>query len=127
MFAFTAYLEVDQNWDLLIQIALDGGNVRRALELLPRQRWGQYDLQIAQAAEMDYPQAAIEIYAQRVERLIAARGRGNYNQASVILQNVKGLYKQLGAQAKWEQFIEGLRAQYARLSALQDELDKAGL
>ena len=120
-------LEVDQNWGLLIQIALEEGNVGRALELLPRQHWGQYDLKVAQAAEEDYPQAAIEIYAQRVERLIAARGRGNYKQASVILQNVKRLYKQLGAQTKWEQFIKGLRAQHARLPALQDELDKAGL
>jgi len=120
-------LEVDQNWGLLIQIALEEGNVARALELLPRQRWGQYDLQVAQAAEMDYPRAAIEIYVQRAEQLIAARGRGNYNQASVILQNVKRLYKQLGAQAEWEQFIKGLRTQHARLSALQDELDKAGL
>jgi uncharacterized Zn finger protein len=120
-------LEVDQKWDLLIQIALEEGDVRRALELLPRQHWGQRDLQVAQAAEADYPRAAIEIYSRRIDRLIAARGRGNYHEASVILQRVKELYKRLGAQAEWEPFIKELRTKHARLPALQDELKKTGL
>jgi len=120
-------LEMDQSWDLLIEIALEEGNVSRALELLPRQRWGQRDLQVAQAAEADHPQAAIEIYLRSVERLIAARGRGNYHEAAAILQRVKGLFKHLDAQVEWQQLIKDLRARHARLPALQDELDKASL
>jgi uncharacterized Zn finger protein len=120
-------LEMDQSWDLLIEIALEEGNVSRALELLPRQRWGQSDLQVAQAAEADHPQAAIEIYLRSVERLIAARGRGNYHEAGAILQRVKGLFKHLDAQVEWQQLIKDLRARHAHLPALQDELDKASL
>ena len=120
-------LEMNQNWDLLIEIALEEGDLSRALALLPRQRWRQRDLQVAQAAEADYPQAAIEIYLRSVERLIAARGRGNYHEAAAILQSIQGLYKHLGAQAEWERLIKDLRAQHARLPALQDELERAGL
>jgi hypothetical protein len=120
-------LESSGQWDLLIEIALEEGDVSRALALLPRQRWGRHDLQVAQAAEKDYPQAAIETYSRLVDRLIAARGRGNYKEAAAILWRLKGLYTRLGATAEWEQFITGLRAQHARLPALQDELDKAGL
>jgi hypothetical protein len=120
-------LEADQHWDLLIEIALDEGDVNRAIDLLPRQRWGDRDLQVAQAAETDHPQAAIEIYCRCVDRLIEARGRGNYQEAASILQRVKGLYHQFRASAEWDQFLTELRQQHARLPALQDELDRAGL
>ncbi len=120
-------LEAEQHWDLLIEIALDEGEITRALELLPRQRWVRHDLQVAQAAEISHPQAAIEIYCRRVDRLIEARGRGNYREASGILERVKGLYQRRSAHAEWDQFVADLRQRHARLPALMDELDKAGL
>jgi uncharacterized Zn finger protein len=123
----TTRLESSGQWDLLIEIALEEGDVSRALALPPHQLWGRHDLQVARAAETDHPQAAIEIYSQLVDRLIAARGRGNYQGVASILQRVKGLYTRLGATAEWERFFTGLRAQHARLPALKDELDKAGL
>ena len=120
-------LENDQQWDLLIEIALEEGDVSRALTLLPRQRWGRHDLQVARAAETDHPQAAIQIYCRRVERLIDARGRGNYQEAASILQRVKGLYHQQRTPAEWDRFLTELRQRHARLPALMDELDKADL
>jgi tetratricopeptide (TPR) repeat protein len=75
-------LESKEGWDLLIEIALEEGNVARALELLPRQRWGRHELKVAQAAETDYPQASIEIYCQAVDSLITGRGRDNYQAAA---------------------------------------------
>ncbi len=123
----TQKLEVDQQWDLLIEIALEEGDVSRAIELLPRQRWGHHDLQVAQAAETDHPQAAIEIYCRRVDRLIDARGRGNYQEAASILQRVKELYHQQRTPAEWDQFLTELRQRHARLPALMDELNKAEL
>jgi uncharacterized Zn finger protein len=119
-------LESKEQWDLLIEIALEEGNVARALELLPRQRWGRHELKVAQAAETDYPQDSIEIYCQAVDRLIADRGRDNYQTAASILQSVKRLYERLDAHANWERYLTGLRALHSRLPALQDELKRAG-
>ncbi len=67
-------LESDQLWDLLIVIALEEGEVNRAIELLPHQRWARHDLQVAEAAEANHPLAAIDIYCREVDRLIEARG-----------------------------------------------------
>ncbi len=120
-------LEADQNWDLLIEIALEDGDVSRALEYLPLQRWGRHDLQVARAAETSHPQAAIEIYCQRVERFIAVRGRANYHEAAAILQHVKELYHQRSTHTEWDRLLTELRQRHARLPALMDELDKAGL
>ena len=119
-------LEADQYWNLLIEIALEEGDVTRALEYLPHQRWGRHDLQVARAAETSHPQAAIEIYCQRVERLIEARGRANYHEAAAILQRVRGLYHQRSTHTEWDHLLTELRQRYARLPALMDELDKAG-
>lgn len=120
-------LEADQHWNLLIEIVLEEGDVTRALEYLPFQSGGRHDLQVARAAETSHLQAAIEIYYQRVERLIRARGRANYREAVVILQRVRGLYHQRSAQAEWDRFLTELRQRHVRLPALMDELDKAGL
>jgi uncharacterized Zn finger protein len=120
-------LEADQQWDLLIEIALEEGDVTRALELLPRQRWTRHDLQVAKVAESSHPQAAIQIYTRRIERIIAARGRDNYRQAASILQCVREVYNRLNANAEWEEYFNGLRARHSRLPALQDELDKTSL
>jgi uncharacterized Zn finger protein len=120
-------LETGQHWDLLIEIALEEGDVARALEYLPLQREGRLDLQVARAAETSHPQAAIKIFCQRVERLIEARGRDNYRQAAVILQRVKDLHHQQNTPTRWNHLMAELRQQYARLPAFMDELDKAGL
>lgn len=120
-------LEANQQWDLLIEIALEEGEVSRALELLPRQRWSRLDLKVARAAETDDPQAAIQIYRRQVDRLIAHRGRENYRQAASILQRVRAIYKRLTNEPDWGAYLTELREQNRRLPALQDELDKAGL
>jgi uncharacterized Zn finger protein len=120
-------LESKAHWDLSIEIALEEGDVIRALELLPRQRWSRHELKVAHAAETEHPEASIEIYCQAVDQLIAARGRGNYQEAASILQRVKTLSERLGTKGNWERYFTGLRAQYSRLPALQDELKRAGL
>jgi uncharacterized Zn finger protein len=123
-------LESGQKWHVLIEIALDEGDVAWALDLLPRmQRWygGDYELRVAQAAEADYPQAALDIYRRRVERLIGARGRGNYRAAAELLVRARELYRRMGVPADWERTIADLRERHRRLPALRDELNKAGL
>jgi uncharacterized Zn finger protein len=125
-----AELEDKQSWSILIEIALDEEDVPRALELLPRlQRWyaGDHELRVARAAEADYPQAALDIYRRRVERLINARGRGNYQSAAGLLVRIRDLYRRQDDHETWLKYITHLRQEYRRLPALQDEMNKAGL
>jgi uncharacterized Zn finger protein len=125
-----AELEQEQAWSILIEIAMDEEDVPRALELLPRlQRWygGDHELRVARAAEADYPQAALDIYRRRVEMLIDARGRGNYQAAASLLVRVRDLYRRQDDHDTWLKYITHLRQEYRRLPALQDEMNKAGL
>ena len=120
-------LESEQGWDLLIAIALEEGELTRAIALLPKQKWLRHDLDVARAAERDQPQAAIEIYRREVDRRISHRGRENYRAAARLLQRVKELYLREGMPDKWKNYLSGLRHEHARLPALQDELNKAKL
>jgi len=123
-------LDPQHQVSLLLQIALDEGDVAWALEIIarPGARLSANELiRVAQAAEPDHPRAALEIYRRRAERAIAARGRGNYQTAAGPLSRVCDLYHRLGEDAAWETYIAHLRQEHRRLPALQDELSKAGL
>ena len=125
-----AILEANKVWHVLVEVALDEGQVARALELLPSLRgWHSrdYELRVAQAAESDYPQAALEIYNRRAQQLINARGRGNYHDAAQLLSRVQKIYKHQNNQTAWKEYITILRQNNRNLPALQDELTKAGL
>ena len=108
----------------------------RALEAVEQVRapgWGgewaggPLRIRVAQAAEESRPREAIRIYVQAAERLIAARGRGNYAQAATYLVRVRDLYHGLDDPDAWHTLVADLREQNRRLPALQDELNKAGL
>lgn len=117
-------------WQILIEVALDEENVTWALELLPKLKgWfsGGYELKVAQAAEKSQPQAALKIYVRRVQQLIEARGRGNYQEAARFLRRVRDIYNEQGQQQVWQEYIGPLRQEYSNLPALRDELNKAGL
>jgi hypothetical protein len=120
-------LEADQHWNLLIEIALEEEHITQALEYLPRQRGDHLSLQVARAAETSHPKSAIEIYCQRVDRLIGARGRANYKEAAIILKRVNGLYQKQSTRNQWNDLLIELRQRHAHLPALMDELNKAGL
>ena len=119
---------------LLTEIYLEDGEIDRALEMVEQMRasgrgWGvaPMSIQVAQAAEGGRPRAAIRLYLEAVERLIAARGRGNYAEAARYLCRVRDLYHCLDEPKTWKTFIADLREQNRRLPALKDELNKAGL
>lgn len=121
-------------YHLLTEIHLDEGEIDQALETVEQVRasawgWGgvHLSIRVAQAAEESRPRASIRIYVERAERLIAARGRGNYAEAATYLVRVRDLYHRLGEPETWQALIAELREQNRRLPALQDELNKAGL
>jgi len=139
-----AFLEQKQHTSLLIQIALDEGDIDKALELLKgmakKDRYGytynssygyygfgDISLEVARAAEETRPREAIELYRQQAERLIALRDRKNYQTAINPLIKMRTLYDKLGERETWTSYITTLREQNRNLRALKEELAKAGL
>ncbi|TMD93729.1 MAG: glyoxalase, partial [Chloroflexi bacterium] len=139
-----AFLEQTSNTTLLIQVALDEGEIDKALQLLKgiakkdiygytyTDGYGYYwysniALEVARAAEETRPREAIELYRQFAERLIAQRGRQKYQEASKYLAKMRALYEKLGESEAWTSYITALREQNRNLRALKEELANAGL
>ena len=140
-----AFLEQGKNATLLIQIALDEGDIDHALQLLKGMAkkdsygyayessgygyygFGNIALQVAGSAEETRPREAIELYQQHAERLIAQRGRQNYQAASQYLAKMRVLYERLGEHEVWTSYMIALREQNRNLRALKEELTNAGL
>jgi hypothetical protein len=128
---------VEKNqFELLVEIFLDEGEIGQALEALEQLRkckryWSTYQdsigMRTAKAAEKSYPEQLIHLYLEQVERLIAHRGRKNYKEATTYLKTVCRLYEQIGDQGEWKNLTTVLRQEYHTLPAFQDELNKAGL
>jgi len=72
-------------------------------------------------------QKEIQQHQDEAEKLIEARGRDNYAAAAGALVQAKGLYEELGQNEEWEAYIATLKERNSRLSALEEELEKAGL
>lgn len=134
------YLQQTKNIGLQIEVALDEERVEDALTLLKSGRkegsassspFGSVSfdvgLQVAKAAEKNYPDDAIEIYALYVETYIAWRNRSSYQKACQNLLSIRNVYQRMHQEAKWKSYIAHLREQYRRLPALQDEMNKAKL
>jgi uncharacterized Zn finger protein len=128
-----------QAWTTLADIYLEEGDVGAALEahrthvnmvgqLRAHGSWyGTHSLQLAKAAERDFPDEAIAIYRAQADQLIGARNRGSYREAAAVLARVKATLEQHGKEDEWPPLIADLRTTHKTLRALQDELDKAGL
>ncbi len=135
-----AYLKQSRNTTLQIEIALDEGQIERALELLQAEKqtknlrngpygYGNFDvgIEVAKAAEESHPQESIEIYQRYIETRIEWRGRDNYRKACQYLTSVRRLYQKIGRSDAWTKYIATLREQNRNLPALKDELAKAKL
>ncbi len=122
-----------REYGLLTDIYLEEGEVDLALksvrqyEQISRYYAGDRLLRVAQAAAATRPQDAVEIYRKQVEKLIEDRGRRRYQEACIHLTTMRDLYRQMSREPAWTDFMAALRERHRRLSALQDELDKAGL
>lgn len=117
--------------ELITEIHIVENQIKDALKTLrkTRQSWGYSGLatKVARAAETTHPHDAINIYLNLSSSLIANRGRGNYAIAAVHLARVRDIYLKMNDQAAWRKVIGRVRADNPRLTALKDELRKAGL
>ena len=137
------FLNKTQNTSLLIYIAIDEGEIDKALELVKSEskqdrsvygswygsayRYGSIALDVARAAEETRPRAALEIYQQHVEWLIALKERKHYQAACTYLVKMRALYEKLGESEVWRSYIAALRERNRHLPALRDEMAKAKL
>jgi uncharacterized Zn finger protein len=139
-----AVLRKRSDWLALIDIFLDEGEVKEALNALARSensketsqlRWDyswspwpeQYATRVASAAEAEFPDESIRIYRRMAERRIAARERVNYQEAAKHLFRVKQVLEVRDRAAEWPPLIAELRQQNKSLRALREELDALGL
>jgi hypothetical protein len=140
--AALTFLEDKHNISMLVEVALDEGDIERALQLLeatkplgPEGYQWHYDyartpevaLKAAERSEEIYPSASIDLYQQHVERLIAGRGRASYQVACSYLVKVRSLYEKLDETGQWTTYIAWLRKRQSRLYTLKEELAAAGL
>jgi hypothetical protein len=88
---------------------------------------GSYSARVAAAAEKGFPDDAVRIYRRLADRLIAERGRANYQTAAAYLARVKHVLEQDGRAKEWSPLITDLRAANKTLRALKEELDILGL
>jgi uncharacterized Zn finger protein len=123
---------------LLIQIALDEKDVEEALVLLKAEQinvvgygysysGSSLDIEVARAAEETFPRNAIEIYQNRIDRLINLRGRDSYHQAAQYLLRVRDLFSKLGESERWTTYITSLREKNRALRALKEEMQAVRL
>lgn len=125
-----------KHFSVLVEIYLEEGEIDLALDALEkarivtRYRWEypySLEMTVAKAAEETRPERAIQLYLDRIKRLIERRGRDNYSEAVNHLKVIQDIYKRLGRQKDWQSLIASLRQENRNLPAFQDELKKANL
>ncbi|MCI0709116.1 MAG: SWIM zinc finger family protein [Chloroflexi bacterium] len=90
-------------------------------------RYRELEFEVAQQSRFALPQKAIAVYMDRVRENIEAKKRENYQIAVDMLRAVRRMYEQLDKTDTWNATIAEIKEGYKRLSAFQDEIEKAGL
>jgi hypothetical protein len=70
------------------------------------------------------PTLLLPLFHQSVERAVAEKNRDSYKLAIRHLKKLNGLYKQMGRNDLWEDYLARLNMKYARLRAFKEELAK---
>jgi hypothetical protein len=73
------------------------------------------------------PGLLLPLYHQAIERSISAKSREAYKQAILLLKKLKLIYASLNNPARFDEFLQRLMNQYARLRAFQEELRRGKL
>ena len=130
-------LEQDEACDVLALIHLHDEEWDLAWDFLEKawqlpDRFSPYMLNslafsVAEASGHARPANAIPVYVHHARGRIGGKSRKAYAGAAELLQEVRWMYQQRGDIPGWEALIAGFRAEFARMPALQDELNKAGL
>lgn len=111
----------DQDWDAA------WGTLAKIPRRAKWEQWTSLDLEVAQRSRHTRPRQAIPVYIAFAGQEIDQRSRDHYAQAAEYLSVVRDLYLELDEPDNWRGLIDGLREEFRRLPAFQDELNKARL
>lgn len=80
---------------------------------------------LANAVEKSHPNEAFLLWDEIAHALISKRTRDAYCTAAKALKRAQRVLIEAGRRDEWETYVLSLRAQYASLRALQEELNRA--
>ncbi|MEW6233020.1 MAG: SWIM zinc finger family protein [Chloroflexota bacterium] len=126
-------LRRQKNFDLLTQIHLDAKEIGAAIETVAHVQQGfgvvypSLRIEVAQAAEATHPRDALRLYARAAAQIIERRDRGLYDRACEYLVRVRNLYKRLGEDAAWEQYLRKIKEETKAMRVFKEEMAKAKL
>ena len=131
-----AFLGQNSRYHDLTEIHLEEGDIAAALQTLPQARAayhfaGQYHanslpIRVAEAATVNHPAAARDIYLQMAQTLIKARQSSDYGSAAALLKRTRPLYEKLGDLQGWHTLIKSYKEHKPRLPALLRAMQDAG-
>lgn len=116
----------EQEWDAAWQ------TVEQYATTSPSERgyWGSIDWlerEVAQKTQHTHPHKALAVYIKAARSQIELRNRSAYQEAVKFLLNVRSIYRQLNEEDSWSAVIQGIRDEFPKLRALQEELKLAEL
>ncbi len=112
--------------DELAQIYVNEEDWERAIALAQEVEL-PLEIQVAIAAQVksSHPEQAIALYDQLVHSYIQKKTRPNYKTAAEYAALIRDIYRSVfNDPSQWQEYIDGLRQQYQRYRALQEELQK---
>jgi uncharacterized Zn finger protein len=126
------WLADHQHHEVLTEIYLEEQRWREAWNTLAKTslsewRYRELAFAVAQESRFAMPHEAIQVFVEHARLNIEAKKRANYHKAVELLQEVRRLYLLIDDERGWLDVMSHIRGEYKRLSALQEELDKAGL
>jgi uncharacterized Zn finger protein len=110
----------------LAEIHLHEEDWLAAIELARQNaRYEDVQVLVAEGVKPEYPQEAIKIYQQLVQRYIDMQSRKYYHTAAGHAARIKTIYESiLKDKHAWQQYIDALRQKYPRHRALQEEFER---
>jgi hypothetical protein len=127
----TGYLRASGGSALLIRVLLDEREYDLAVDALESMpdygHNGGLALEVAEAVRAARPRAALAAYEREAELAIGRRNRSAYAEAGELLAQVREIYRHLGEESAWSDYVLELRVRYRTLRALKEELSAAGL
>ncbi len=112
---------------LLVDLALEEGEVERAWALANEHGSGQSWPALAAAVEDTHPDRAADLYEAELAAVLGPADRRSYKQAARHLQRIRDLRRSAGQDQAFTELVSHVREQHRRRPAFLTILDRAGL
>jgi uncharacterized Zn finger protein len=112
---------------LLVDLALEEGDVDRAWALADEHGAGQSWPALAAAVEGTHPDRAADLYEADLANVLGPADRRSYKQAARHLQRIRDLRRSAGQGDTFTRMLSQVREQHRRRTAFLTILDRAGL